>query len=335
MEAITSVLDIWRRYIQVTLAIAVIGALTLAYLARDNANDPPAAEGLVEAVEESTTTTLEEAVTQELGGVESAAGNSGQSRNFGDEDNKTDYLDTDSATTTEKTTTTASTTTEEETTTSEETTTTESTTTAEETSTTEQTTTSEPTTTTQRTTTTEPTTTTERTTTTQRTTTTERTTTTVARVALVNGGFDSVGVADGAYGVIDDARMNGWTSTSGQFEVWNNHRSVSAVNGNSFLELNVNEPTVIHQDFSTTPGSTIRWSFYHRGRNGPESVAVRLGPTGGSMSLVTTAETDQEWRRYTGTYVIPEGQRTTRISLASLEPGSAGNLIDAVTVSLD
>lgn len=152
-------------------------------------------------------------------------------------------------------------------------------------------------------------------------------------VSLVNGDFERLDVAPQSFRIV--AAIPGWRSATGEFEVWSAaHQSIEPASGDRFLELNANSPGSISQDFATTPGSTIRWQFSHRGRVGTETVELELGPPGGPLSSMVVASTGQAWRRYSGSYTVPAGQTTTRLAVTSRSPGSAGNLIDGVSVQL-
>jgi len=183
------------------------------------------------------------------------------------------------------------------------------------------------------------------TTTTTTTTTTATTTTTTTRrpsttttsppppVALVNGDFERLDVSPASFRIV--ATIPGWRSTTGEFEVWSAaHRSIDPASGDRFLELNANSPGSIFQDFTTTPGSTIRWQFSHRGRAGTETVELELGRPGRPLDSMVVASTGQAWKRYSGSYTVPAGQTTTRLTLTSRSPGSAGNLLDGISVQL-
>ncbi len=193
-------------------------------------------------------------------------------------------------------------------------------------------TTGRPSTTTQPTTT-EPTTTEPSTTSTSSPTTSSTTTAPPPPLALANGSFERVDVAPASFRIV--ASIPGWQSSTGEFEVWAaEHRSITPASGDRFLELNANSPGSISQDFATTPGTTIRWQFAHRGRTGTETVELHLGPSGGQLSSMVVASTGQAWKRYSGTYTVPPGQTATRIRLSSRSAGSTGNLIDDVSVQL-
>lgn len=174
------------------------------------------------------------------------------------------------------------------------------------------------------------------TTTTRPTTTAAPTTTTTTRpppIALTNGGFDQATVPVGAFRIVSSTP--GWVSSTGEFEIWGTgHNSIEAAGGSHFIELNANKPATLHQDFATTPGTTIQWQFSHRGRNGVETVELSLGPADGRLTSVQVAGTGQAWVRYQGTYRVPAGQTRTRIAIASRTPGPEGNLVDEISVSL-
>jgi hypothetical protein len=151
--------------------------------------------------------------------------------------------------------------------------------------------------------------------------------------SLLNGGFDDTPVERGGAAIVGS--IPGWISATGDFEIWHKDKGrVGAADGDYVLELNANGQGLIYQDFATTPGSTIRWSFAHRGRGGKEEVEVLLGSPGGSLESVKVAKTRRRWKRYDGKYDVPEGQTTTRLVFRSLEPGSSGNFLDAISVTL-
>jgi hypothetical protein len=131
------------------------------------------------------------------------------------------------------------------------------------------------------------------------------------------------------------ASIPGWVSSTGEVEVWaSGHSSVEAAAGSHFVELNANRPSTLHQDFATTPGTTIQWQYSHRGRSGVETVELLLGPPGGQLTSVQVSATGRAWVRYQGTYQVPAGQTRTRIAIVSRTPGTVGNLVDQVSVRL-
>lgn len=136
-----------------------------------------------------------------------------------------------------------------------------------------------------------------------------------------------------SYQIADD--IPGWKAANGEFEIWDEDiYSVGAIEGVQLLELNAKSRGRIYQDFETTPGSTIRWSFSHRARRGTDALEMLLGSPS-DTSIAESVRIDEQWTRYEGTYHVPAGQWTTRIEFNSLEDSHLGNLLDAISVSLD
>lgn len=74
----------------------------------------------------------------------------------------------------------------------------------------------------------------------------------------------------------------GWRTTSpaGLIELWQSVTSgVTAYEGNQFTEVQAASMHSIYQDVNSVPGSTKRWSFAHRGRDGNDTHEVRMGST--------------------------------------------------------
>jgi len=78
------------------------------------------------------------------------------------------------------------------------------------------------------------------------------------------------------------------------------------------------------------------WSFYHRGRQGNDTVALDIGKPGQLTRINTYVTANTAWVKYQGTYVVPAGQTTTRFALipiaAAFGQMGAANLIDNVSV---
>jgi hypothetical protein len=92
----------------------------------------------------------------------------------------------------------------------------------------------------------------------------------------------------------------------------------------------------LKQNLATTPGATLTWSFFHRGRGGNDTVALDLGPAAGKLTRVKTFTTGKAaWVKYEGTYVVPAGQTSTKFMLVPISGASGltnANLIDNVSV---
>ncbi|MGJ6965820.1 Ig-like domain-containing protein [Streptosporangium sp. G11] len=167
-----------------------------------------------------------------------------------------------------------------------------------------------------------------------------------APVNLVNGGFEAPPVATVDWS-ISDASVNpgvGWhtTATDNKLEFWRGGASgVPAADGQQFAELNANQVSTLYQDVPTVPGTPMTWSLYHRGRLGTDVMRVLIGAPGSTVAQTPTGASSPDisddntaWRHYTGVYVVPPGQTTTRFAFESVSAAggtaTAGNFLDGV-----
>lgn len=165
-------------------------------------------------------------------------------------------------------------------------------------------------------------------------------------VNLVNGSFEAPPVASIDWS-IPDASVNpsvGWntTATDNKLEFWRGGASgVPAADGQQFAELNANQVSTLYQDVPTVPGTPMTWSLYHRGRLGTDVMRVLVGAPGATVAQIPTGASSPDisddntaWRHYTGVYVVPPGQTTTRFAFESVSAAggtpTAGNFLDGV-----
>ncbi|MET9450423.1 DUF7507 domain-containing protein [Streptomyces cinerochromogenes] len=162
------------------------------------------------------------------------------------------------------------------------------------------------------------------------------------RVALVNGSFEQPAVTD--YEILPDAsqtqapkRVPGWltTATDHRIELWRSgFNGVPAAEGAQFAELNANQVATLYQDLPTTPGSTLYWRLYHRGRLGQDTMALDIGAPGSPVEQRRFTDGNTAWGYYTGTYTVPAGQTTTRFAFRSVSAAGGnrgiGNFLDGV-----
>ncbi|MGI5226580.1 Ig-like domain-containing protein [Actinoallomurus sp. CA-142502] len=165
-------------------------------------------------------------------------------------------------------------------------------------------------------------------------------------INLANGSFEAPPVASVDWN-IDDASTNpgvGWhtTATDHKLEFWRNGAyGVPSADGQQFAELNASQVSTLYQDLPTVPGTRLTWSLYHRGRLGTDVMRVLIGAPGSTVAQTPTGASSPDisddntaWRHYTGVYVVPPGQTTTRFSFESVSAtGGApniGNFIDGV-----
>lgn len=155
---------------------------------------------------------------------------------------------------------------------------------------------------------------------------------------LINGSFEEP-VIPSAWQLIDESQVPGWLTNAGdnKIEIWQSTASgIASFDGEQFNELNASSAAALYQDIATTPGSMILWGFAHRGRNGTDTVSLRVG------SPTTVAEQakfntgNSAWLEFTGTYLVPNGQTTTRIEFQPLSTAGGnnaeGNFVDGIVV---
>ncbi|WP_424536773.1 Ig-like domain-containing protein [Sphaerisporangium viridialbum] len=165
-------------------------------------------------------------------------------------------------------------------------------------------------------------------------------------VNLVNGSFETPPVATVDWS-IPDASTNpgvGWhtTATDNKLEFWRGGASgIPAADGQQFAELNANQVSTLYQDLPTVPGTPMTWALHHRGRLGTDVMRVLIGAPGATVAQVPAGASSPDisdgntaWGYYTGVYVVPPGQTTTRFAFESVSAAggtpTAGNFLDGV-----
>ena len=157
---------------------------------------------------------------------------------------------------------------------------------------------------------------------------------------LVNGSFGADSLITSRWRAYDAGAITGWDTTAGdnRIEIWyTGFLGVPAPNGRYLAELNANQPSALYQDIETVPGERMVWSFSHRGRSGVDTMEVRIGPPGATVSQEQIS-TGRSWQQYDGVYEGPEGQTTTRFEFAAVRTAtgnlSVGTLLDNVRFGL-
>lgn len=131
-----------------------------------------------------------------------------------------------------------------------------------------------------------------------------------------------------------------------------------------YAELTASQSgTYIYQDISTTPGAVYKWSLKHASLNSTytDKMSVMIGTTtsqkaqnatrinkntiesvtgaSSTSTVISTRVTNtdnrshaSQWCTYTGTYLIPSGQTTTRFCFKNIDSknDTAGNLLDDI-----
>ncbi|MEQ8473752.1 MAG: T9SS type A sorting domain-containing protein [Marinoscillum sp.] len=153
-------------------------------------------------------------------------------------------------------------------------------------------------------------------------------------VVLTNGSFENPSVTGVQF--FDEGTVDGWNTTASdnQIEIWETGSfSVPSYDGGQHLEINANEDAQLYQDVVTEPGVLIYWTIAHRGRDGDDSFKILIGPSSGPVDNGTFVTGNTAWVVYSGYYLVPAGQTTTRFAFESVSTASGnatiGNFIDA------
>ena len=153
---------------------------------------------------------------------------------------------------------------------------------------------------------------------------------------LTNGGFEEPPIGN-RYKIVSAATVPGWgtTAADGNLEIWADaFLSVDAHSGAQFSELNATRAAMIYQDVETTPGDTLTWSIAHRGRSNDDTIEIKIGAPGEALKIEASRTSPiGAWSEYSATYVVPDGQTTTRFGVNAVDSGSAGNLVDSISLS--
>ncbi|MBA3926722.1 SpaA isopeptide-forming pilin-related protein [Listeria rustica] len=167
---------------------------------------------------------------------------------------------------------------------------------------------------------------------------------------IKNANFEEVDIADfgisaGAPHVwyVDQEGVEAWgtSNPSGRIEVWQNGdgQTIPAYSGNNFIELNSDAPGPVYQDIKTIPGSTLTWSFAHRGRHGVDTAELLIGSPDNLVPIFLASDDKNAWGTYSGTYVVPAGQTHTRLTFAPISTANGnltiGNFLDDINLYIN
>lgn len=158
---------------------------------------------------------------------------------------------------------------------------------------------------------------------------------------FANGGVE-LPLVLGSYTQTHESLVPSWntTATDGKIEIWKNgFGGVPSQEGNQFFEINATQAAALYQEVCITPGSTISWSVYHRGRSGVDVAEVLIGATvATAVNQATMTDGTSGWGYYSGTYTVPLGQTNTAFvfkAISSTGGASYGNFIDDFQVVCD
>ena len=156
----------------------------------------------------------------------------------------------------------------------------------------------------------------------------------------MNGSFEDPASVE-AFSITPAQNVPGWDTTASdqRIEIWQDgYLGVPAIDGEQFAELNANVPSELFQAQPTTPGALVAYRVFHRGREGVDTMEVRIGPPDGPPGFVRSVQTGKNaWVQVAGTYLVPPGQTSTRFGFAAIDTAtgnlSIGNFLDGVEFS--
>ena len=157
----------------------------------------------------------------------------------------------------------------------------------------------------------------------------------IGKNQLINPGFEVPVITcfANAFCRFPAAEVDGWQTSSAQevIEIWHDgYMNVPAPAGSQFVELNADSRDTLSQELALPPGQLMYWSFVHRGRNGIESVELRIGPPDAERTQRVISSPEDAWYPRSGLYRVGNDELRTRFALVSRTGAAEGNLIDSV-----
>ncbi|MBD3585024.1 DUF642 domain-containing protein [Salinimonas sp. HHU 13199] len=154
---------------------------------------------------------------------------------------------------------------------------------------------------------------------------------------IVNGSFENNTVNAGGWKSFNSSQVDGWSSEAG-IEIWNNLNNFAAFDGAQLAELNSNGSGYqsLYQSFASDAGQVYALDFAHTARdNLSESFKIVISDANSDTTLfseVITQTTRRQWNTFNTVFVASSDMTT--ITFTSLNSGSTGNLLDAVSVTV-
>lgn len=168
---------------------------------------------------------------------------------------------------------------------------------------------------------------------------------TVCASPIVNNLAEQPVINPVSFSIKSESQVPGWETTApdGKIEIWSTgFNGVSSQEGNQFFEINANNHpnAALYQSLCLEPGSTIRWSVYHRARVGTDVARVSIGATvNTAVEQAIMADGTNAWGYHSGSYTVPVGQSTTVFVFEAVSTGSGsnsvGNFLDNFRIECD
>ncbi|MEP1142701.1 MAG: hypothetical protein ABJH52_03205 [Henriciella sp.] len=168
-----------------------------------------------------------------------------------------------------------------------------------------------------------------------------------AQRALSNTDFeenDPRGPGNTSYQIYSDAVVPGWEDETNRIELWDTgYQGIPSYSGLVHAEMNANAPGTLYQDICMENGESFTWTFAHAARAGgpghnPQVAVFEIvDPVTGTLVQAMATQNSfigGGWSVNTGgaTYTGPAGMQ--RFQFRSTNPGSYGNFLDNIIVSL-
>ncbi|MEA5606415.1 PEP-CTERM sorting domain-containing protein [Nostoc sp. UHCC 0252] len=155
---------------------------------------------------------------------------------------------------------------------------------------------------------------------------------------LINGSFeDTVVRSNLSWDSIDESLIPGWetTATDNKIEIQTPRLfHAGALGTNQYAELNANQVSSLYQDVDTTADSTMFWRFFHKGRQGVDTMRLSIIDLATNNTLFSQLySTDNTaWVEYQGTTVATGSKTRWQFDSVSAAGGnpSIGNFLDEV-----
>lgn len=162
--------------------------------------------------------------------------------------------------------------------------------------------------------------------------------------SLQNGGFEERQYILNSPNLVSQTTVPGWmtTASDGILEIPNGTgggHNFRPQEGKQWMEINANVVGELYQVVKTVPGSTLRWSLWHSGRLGNDTMSINIGTQANHPSVRQVTSAKQTWTNYTGTYVVPAGQTDTYFGFQAISSSSGnnsvGNYIDNIVFKMN
>jgi hypothetical protein len=157
-----------------------------------------------------------------------------------------------------------------------------------------------------------------------------------AQAQIINGGFEQPFVSS-SWTLVHENNVPGWdtTATDNQIEIQTcSLFHCGALGTRQYAELNANQVSTLYQDVTTTAGETFFWRFFHRGRQGVDTMRLSIIDLASNATLFSQnySTGNQAWLQYQGTTVATGANTRWQFQSVSAAGGNPaiGNFLDEV-----